>query len=461
MKPVAVPLVLVLAVGASAYSKLLAPASPRTTAPASPFSALSLTTHATGVTDHQCSAPREGLPARLEVAAPPRASPKRVSPGGGDDDSNDPLGLWAPPSGPRGPKGPSVFTLNQGRAIDMLRRDYPKIFTHKPDFSIFTRDVELHDPSGRRLRGLNQYEKVFDMLRFLRRTTMQDAKMTYRLVVTDGKIRVRWTAKLWMRDPATGLTTMANGEPAVVHLDGVSNYELDDEGKVCKHVMENIILRGSEQAEPVQLALAWPSLGLATATPELALPTSPRAPIFRALGVATGWAPPHGLAALFETRADGTRTPDAPAGARSPQQTPTQQIAAQPARRRGGEPVASALSPEDETPLQRAARERAEDADKARKLAELRTPAAEQRKGGFLGVSLPTPCETSYDCERPEVCCDLLFGSVCCGGGLMIPTTDAQKALQPQAIPIPVEADNGGVPNGLRGPQPPSYPGGY
>ena len=59
----------------------------------------------------------------------------------------------------------------------------------------------------------------------------------------------------------------------------------------------------------------------------------------------------------------------------------------------------------------------------------------------MFGVSLPQQCETSYDCERPDVCCDLLFGSFCCSGGLMIPEVTREKALQRQAIPIPVEVD--------------------
>ena len=80
------------------------------------------------------------------------------------------------------------LALLSGRAIDMLRNDYPKVFTEKPDFSIFRKDIELHDPSGKRLTGLSQYEKVFDMLRFLRRTTMQDAQVTYRLVVADERV---------------------------------------------------------------------------------------------------------------------------------------------------------------------------------------------------------------------------------------------------------------------------------
>ena len=77
-------------------------------------------------------------------------------------------------------------------------------------------------------------------------------------------------------------------------------------------------------------------------------------------------------------------------------------------------------------------------------------------------MTMPQQCETSYDCERPDVCCDLLFGSVCCNGGLMIPSKEGGvPQMQRQAIPIPVERDDPNVPNLPRGgPQPPGYPGG-
>ena len=258
-------------VGFSALLSPLPPASPdaaatTTTPAASPFSAVGVIAHSTGY-----YAPEEFdvCPATLDIAAPPRATPKQKAKDGAVD--KDPLGLWAPPSGPGGPRGPSVFKLNQGYAIDVLRNDYPQLFVRKPDLSIFTQDVELHDPSGKRLSGRKQYERVFDALRFLRRTTMQDAEVTYRLVVVEEKIRVRWTAKLWMRDPALGLTSLpgSNGEPALVHIDGVSSYVLNDEGKIRAHHLENIVMRGQDETV-AKLGLMWPSPAMAT--PELAIP---------------------------------------------------------------------------------------------------------------------------------------------------------------------------------------------
>jgi len=424
------PLLLGLLSGAAAYAGLLA--SPSSGAkPASPFtsSPSELVIHATGLDD---AAPAEALIAStLNVVASPRALPKPANGG------SDPLGLWDNTKPPKGPRGPSVFKLNQGRAIDVLRSDYPRLFERKPDLSIFTKDVQLHDPSGKRLSGLRQYDRVFDMLRFLRSSCMQDAEITYRLVVDhDEKIKVRWSTKLWMRDPALGLTSfVASGTPALVHLDGVSVYELDSEGKIDRHRLENIVMRGDEMKQPVQLAFAWPNAGFAQ-TPELALP------FFRSLDAAL----PSSLRSLFEdVYVSQPQPPRAPTGHVTPP------VSARSHTRRAPPPRASAS--ERETPMQRAARERDEDSAKARALAEMRSPKADD--GGeksFLGLSMPQPCTTSYDCERPEVCCDLLFGSVCCTGGMMIPTVEGKAALQRQAIPIPVERDDGPVPGSPRYP---------
>jgi len=342
---------------------------------------------------------------RLEVVSAPRALPKPEAV----------TGLWDNVPKKEGPpKGPSLFQINVGRAIDTLRHDYPLLFTQKPDLSIFTKDVELWDPSGKRLSGISQYSRIFDVLIFLRRTTMQDAKVTYRLVVADEKIRLRWSAKLWMRDPVIGLTKTMNGEPAVVHLDGVSNYELDHEGKIRRHRLENIVLRGQEESEPVQLAFAWPSASIATPTAAI--------PFFRSLDRA--------LPALQQ------QTDSSPRHALHPR--------TEAPRSRAPQMSADGM----ETPMQRAAREREEDAERARQLAALRAPkptAKPERRGLFGAFSMPQPCDTSYDCERPEVCCDLLFGSVCCSAGLMTPVRDSPPGgmLQRQAIPIPVERDDG------------------
>ena len=69
-------------------------------------------------------------------------------------------------------------------------------------------------------------------------------------------------------------------------------------------------------------------------------------------------------------------------------------------------------------------------------------------------MSLPLTlqeCETSYDCDAPMVCCDLIVASVCCSGGMRAPSSQ-EGVLQRQLIPIPVEKDdNSGLPPGVPG----------
>ena len=71
----------------------------------------------------------------------------------------------------------------------------------------------------------------------------------------------------------------------------------------------------------------------------------------------------------------------------------------------------------------------------------------------------PQECETSYDCDAPMVCCDLIVASVCCSGGQRSNNQEGQ--MQGQLIPIPVEVDKPlpGDPRG--GSTPPQYPNGF
>ena len=103
---------LLLSPAAAAYATLFS-----RTGPTSLFSATGLSTHSTGLRDDleaQCPAPE--LPTRLDVAAPPRALPKRSASDGDDESRADPLGLWTPPTAPGGPQGPNIYKLNQVRA---------------------------------------------------------------------------------------------------------------------------------------------------------------------------------------------------------------------------------------------------------------------------------------------------------------------------------------------------------
>ena len=51
------------------------------------------------------------------------------------------------------PKGPSNYTLNKGKAFDTLRKDYQYVFERPLDFSIYTNEIQVTDPSGIAFQG--------------------------------------------------------------------------------------------------------------------------------------------------------------------------------------------------------------------------------------------------------------------------------------------------------------------
>jgi len=346
------------------------------------------------------------------------------------------------------------YQLNLGKTIDTLRHDYPNILSQKPDFSIFTKNVELFDNSGKLLGGLGKYERVFKMLRFLRSTTMSAAEVTYRLVVQDSTIRVRWCAKLWMRDPLAGLSGLGKDAGMLHQLDGISVYELDSDGLVRLHRLEHIALAGPNQEAVINLGFAWPRA-------ELATPVAAR-PFFSALTAAIAGADLSGSLASRAVvvgvsshsgqsmqqlqkpekshQPPSSMPPSLPPP--PPSSLPQQLLQSRPEAQRTAPPQASASG---ETPMERAERERAEEAAKARRLMQQRESKRKKGWGINLASLAPTPCETSFDCESPMVCCDLVFTSICCSSGLMVGMPPSQ--LQGALIPIPVEVDNDGWTN--------------
>lgn len=63
----------------------------------------------------------------------------------------------------------------------------------------------------------------------------------------------------------------------------------------------------------------------------------------------------------------------------------------------------------------------------------------------FLGNVLQDKCETNFDCEWPEVCCDLGFKKMCCSSGMRIldrPPQPTRRFGQYAEIPVPQGNDD-------------------
>jgi hypothetical protein len=225
---------------------------------------------------------------------------------------------------------------------------------------------------------------------------MLDSEITCRIVTHGDEIRVRWSAKMYLRDPTFSLCTL--------HIDGVSIYTLDSNGKIRTHQLDNIVSSDETEAASGSPGFFWLTPHQ-MATPELAFFS--RSPT----DVEVEECVPPGISTVPPLRSS------------SPRRTRT---------------LLASEVVSDETPMQRAARERAEDAEKARRIADMRSPP--KKKDGLFGLSSPQQCETSYECDAPMVCCDLIVLSVCCSGGIL--TGLPGPSLQRRAIPIPVEEDS-------------------
>lgn len=294
-------------------------------------------------------------------------------------------------------------------------------------------------------------------LRFLRNTTMVHDEVGARLVVSDGKIRVRWNAKLTMNAPFGALPGLARDEAGrpLVYVDGVSVYEVNSKGNIFKHELQDIVVTPPSMQGAVDLALiGWPGAFSPVAVPAVA-------PYFQP---ATGL--DMALADVALAAVDGPSRLAQPIGVRVPSADGQVAVLLESSgvqgslglamtKRRAPVPVATAR----ETPMERAAREQVEDAERAERLTALRSAAVPPAKKGLFSSllsSAPQTCESNDDCERPLVCCDLVVASICCSSGMMIGPPQS-SALQRQAIPIPipVPVDTGGPMGGPYG----GYPG--
>ena len=145
----------------------------------------------------------------------------------------------------------------------VLLESYPKLFSERPDLSIYRDDIEFRAllPSGDTalIRGIDRYRTLFEALRLARQTTVSDADLSFNLSVSDceTRLRVRWHAELWLR--GSGLLGLA---VAPLRFDGVSVYELDERAKVRVHRLEYVERLSDRSQARTSCASLQPALAL-------------------------------------------------------------------------------------------------------------------------------------------------------------------------------------------------------
>ena len=63
---------------------------------------------------------------------------------------------------------PTEYELNRGKAIDALNADATRFADAELDWSIYSEQIQLADPTGVRARGLANYKRFFQLVRLFR-----------------------------------------------------------------------------------------------------------------------------------------------------------------------------------------------------------------------------------------------------------------------------------------------------
>lgn len=167
------------------------------------------------------------------------------------------------------------FELQLGKTIDTLNADYPELLKAAPQYEIYNQRVSVVDPSGvEAIRGIEQYKNMFGVLRmaaglfYSKNNSFIEHKLVYDWVRS--QIRVSFKITLVKnnsnsKDPATTshqqamdavLGTRASAKNDHTVVSGISEYFVDAEGKIVKHVISNIVINN----HPVTIGLGMGDL---------------------------------------------------------------------------------------------------------------------------------------------------------------------------------------------------------
>jgi hypothetical protein len=357
------------------------------------------------------------------------------------------------------------FEMHVGKALDTLRADYPDILTEHPDFTIYDQDLEVVDPSGVKVHGINSYKNAFRLINGIVKVLYCPTKslITFRMCYDQARhaIRIHWNARVVPREIFGGART-------TLYVDGISCYEMDRKtGKITQHRIEQLLMnndpvrpKGGVIAALQREAGSVPSfitnspggssMHIGSNSSSIVMEFQPIDPI-KALfkGPNSRQLP----SSLFAMEASGGSNSNSDSDAESPDFDYESFNSKNKSRKKFG---LKALTEQEFLELEAAVEEMGTQQEQKRAIAA--ASAAEMskkknKKAGFLenlfGNVMQDTCESNYDCLRPEVCCDFGFKKMCCSSGQMI----IDGLRPPQMQPVRVIA--GWKPG--QGPPPESY----
>lgn len=337
--------------------------------------------------------------------------------------------------------------------MDILRDDYQVILTSNPDFSIYDPNLELIDPSGVHLHGVNNYKAAFSLIHALVGLFYcpERSGLTFRMCFDKARqnIRIHWNAQVIPK-------AIFGGYKTTLHVDGISVYEISRySGNITQHRIERLVINDNAVA---------PEKGVFAALRGYAVKSKVEGvPVFNfgPYDSASSSDSPNRIAP-FQNFAPLSRSVLFSRAVDDEASTTSQLTAMESssfesnidwealekknlARKKFG---LAPLTPEEFMDLQEQVREldHQQQQKAVAAAAEMAEKKSKEENTGFFkklfGEVLQDTCESNFDCQRPEVCCDFGFKKMCCSSGLRI-LDGPPKSRQGQLAEIPVIANPG------------------
>lgn len=380
------------------------------------------------------------------------------------------------------------FEMQVGRAMDTLRDDYPNILEKDLDYSIYHSDLELIDPSGVHLHGLKNYENairlVHTMVGIFYCPDQSDLKFRMCFDKARQNIRIHWNARVVPK-------AIFGGYKTTLHLDGISIYELERmSGNITQRRLERLVMNDNQvspengifaalRTQAIQSQVdgipsfhrhveAMTKLGedtlyksisspdVTTGTPKILdtvirFQNNRRSLLFdegiddRKLSVKSFTTASSSRSRLNPLSSSASNEAEGPGG--------DQDVAALEKKnfmrkKFGLKPIGMEefLEIEDQVKEMEIQQQKKAAAAAMEAMELERAKQQKENRGGFLGKlfgeALKDTCETNYDCERPEVCCDFGIKKMCCSSGLHITDGFNNRQGQMAEVPVPIYNPN-------------------
>jgi len=357
------------------------------------------------------------------------------------------------------------FEINLGRAMDTLRNDYPKLLTNDPSWNIYHTDLEVIDPTGVSLHGLSNYKRAFSFIHAVVYMFYCEEKsgLTFRSTYDWARkaIRVSWNVELVPK-------MIMGGTRNTLHVDGISEYYLDrTTGLITEHKVSHLLI--NDQA-------VRPENGVFHALAEMSPVNPDGVPVFYGLeenqkitwedmthvkfqtwnplsNLISGKSSSPSSSSLFNNpNEQAMQLPENNNNnaINTDSQVPYDRDALQrknDSRKKFGLPP---ITPDEFIKIEEEVR--AMDAVNKKKASYLAEQLTQSRKkdekesflNNIFGGVLKNGCESNFDCERPEVCCDVGFKKICCSNGLGIVDGIPLEKWEKARLRVPMENDDYG-----------------